>query len=244
MAEMLINGHDIAGYGARLLTYDIGGTTITNYTANTGHIHSLPMLLGRDLAPRKLTITLTFASSGTVLDRLQQVAVRKCNFDREVTRTDPCIIQLPNGYYYRCRIVTIGSLPGDSSGLVDVAYTFDAIQQLSEVEFSMTQGTSYLLCTSTTDIHCVVELTHVSGTVGKITCDALGITANIPIGKTLIIDGYEKTITIDGANAFANLTEFMSFPVLHPGTNALSLFGNSGTAYSLSMLIRYYPIIV
>lgn len=244
MAEMLINGQDIAEYGARLLTYNIGGTTVTNYTASTGHIHSLPTLLGRALGARKLTITITFSSSGTVMDRLQQVAVRKRNFDREITRKDPCTIRLPNGYDYRCRIVTIGSLQGDSSGLVDVDYMFDAIQHLPEETFNMTQGTSTLLCTSTTDTPCVVELTHTSGITNEITCDALGITANIPIGKTLIVDGYAKTITMDNANAFSSLSGFISFPTLKPGTNQLTLLGNSGVMYSLSMLIRYYPILV
>lgn len=244
MYEMQINYKSINEYGARLLSYEIGGTAITNYTAVAGRQYSLPYLLDKDLKPRKLTVTVTFSAAGTIVERQQKLTAQKAAFDRALMSSDTCNIWLPNGYYYDCLISSLGSLTMDSSGIVDVTYTFDAVQNLGLQRFDMINGNATLTCQSTVASPCKLEISNDNGSVTTVTVRQFGITAAIPLGKTLIIDGTNGTITMDGANAFGKLTNFLDFPRLQPGRNSLTLSGNSGTSYSLHMVVWYYPMIM
>lgn len=244
MDEMMINYQSIGDFGARLLSYEIGGAVVTNYTAEAGRQYSLPYLLDKAIKPRKLTVTVTFAASGTIAERQQKLTAQKADFDRALMASDVCSIWLSNGYYYDCLVSSLGTLAMDSSGLVDVTYTFDAVQRLDRQRFSMTNGSTVLDCKSTIATPCRLEISNVQGSVTTVTVKPFGITADIPLGKTLIIDGTNGTVTMDGANAFGRLADFMEFPRLQPGANTLTLMGNAGSAYNLTMTVWYYPLIM
>lgn len=244
MDEMMINYQSIGDFGARLLSYEIGGASVTNYTAEAGRQYSLPYLLDKAIKPRKLTVTVTFAASGTIAERQQKLTAQKADFDRALMASDVCSIWLSNGYYYDCLVSSLGTLVMDSSGLVDVTYTFDAVQTLGRQRFDMISGTKKLSCQSTTVSPCRLEISNDQGSVTTVTVKPFGITANIPLGKTLIIDGTNGAITMDGANAFKRLTDFMEFPRLQPGEQEITLTGNSASAYSLHLVLWYYPLIM
>lgn len=243
MDEMLINWQSIDDFGARLLSYEISGSSVTNYTAEAGRQYSLPYLLDKAVKPRKLTVTVTFAAAGTITERQQRLTAQKAAFDWALMASDTCTIWLSNGYYYDCLVSSLGSLTMDSSGLVDVTYTFDAIQRLAEQRFSMSNGISTLTCQSTVATPCKLEITNNQGSVTTVTVKPFGVAAAIPLGKTLIIDGTNGTITMDGANAFGRLTNFTEFPRLLPGDNILTLTGNAST-YSLTLTVWYCPLIM
>lgn len=244
MDEMLINWQSIDDFGARLLSYEIGGSAVTNYTAEAGRQYSLPYLLDKVIKPRKLTVTVTFSAAGTIVERQQRLTAQKAAFDQAIMAANTCTLWLCNGYYYDCLVSSLGTLAMDSSGLVDVTYTFDAVQRLDRQRFSMTNGSAVLDCKSTVATPCRLEVSNVQGSVTAVTVKPFGITADIPLGKTLIVDGTNGTVTMDGANAFGRLTDFMEFPRLQPGTNTLTLAGNTGSAYSLTLTVWYYPLIM
>lgn len=62
-AEMLINGVDINVYNARLQTYSVSGTTVTNNQSTVNTLLRMPSLFSTTLGTRSLTITLTFRPS-------------------------------------------------------------------------------------------------------------------------------------------------------------------------------------
>lgn len=76
--EMTINGVDISAYNARLQSYSVSGTTVTNNLSASRSILTAPLLFSSVPGTRTLTLTLTFyphylgdyAKGLTVSDRL------------------------------------------------------------------------------------------------------------------------------------------------------------------------------
>lgn len=248
--EMVINGADIAQFGARLLDYSIGGTTVTNNTTGgEGRLLALPCLVSKSYAARKLTVNLVITSQmrGGIPAMLASLVAQKANLDSVILADDTCTITLPDGYLYECLVTSTGTLTPDSNGQADITYTFDAIMHHGIAHATIANGVNNINCTATVKTYCSIDITNVQGSVTTVNLPELGITASVPLGKTIRINGINKTVTMDGSNAFLRLSNFIDFPVLVPGANKLTLSGNGGnggSVYKLQALISYYPVIV
>lgn len=60
MTEMTVNNIDIANYSARLLSYSVSGTTLTNNVSANNDLVKMPALYSTEYGTRTLTVTLTF----------------------------------------------------------------------------------------------------------------------------------------------------------------------------------------
>lgn len=61
-------------------------------------------------------------------------------------------------------------------------------------------------------------------------------------GDTVIVDGLEKQVLVNGQNAFQNVTAISGWPTVSPGENRISVPSDGNTRHSYT--IEYYPIFV
>lgn len=245
--EMVINGTDIAQFGARLIDYSVSGTGVTNNTAaGDKALLGLPLLASKSYAVRKLTVNLTITSQarGGMPVILAALTAQKAKLDSAIFSGDICTITLIDGYIYDCLVTSTGTLSPDGGGKADVTYTFDAILHYGMAHVTISNGVNNINCTSTTKTYCAVDITNVQGGVTTVSLPELGIRASIPLGKTLSVNGINKTVTMDGSNAFLRLSNFVDFPILKPGENTLTLSGDGGGTYTLRAMVSYYPVVI
>lgn len=246
MREMLINNRDIAEYGARLLTYTVGGTELTRVTS-TSYNAAFPKMFHSDYGQRKISITLVFKPKyhdfGGVVAKLHSLAMQKSAFDAVMCK-GAVDIWLPDDYYYNCVLESIGDEITDGESL-EVTYTLSGIRHL---QLAKIKGDS-LYCSSTVKTDCKITLTisadwgqEVGAVVlmsdGKIRTNSF-IIKNLNGGDVVVIDGINKTVKRNGNNWFGN-TNIVDFPFLIPGHNEYYLGGTD----KLSVVTEYYPTLI
>ena len=113
MTEMSVNNIDISNYSARLLSYAVSGTTLTNNVSANTNLVKMPALYSTEYGTRTLTVTLTFfpcldgcSAKGTeITDRYAAATDNIARFEAELIGKT-VEIALPDGYIYTS-IVTL-----------------------------------------------------------------------------------------------------------------------------------------
>lgn len=239
-AEMTINGIDIAAYNARLLDFSVSGTTLTNNLSSASVALRMPTLYSIILAPRILTISLTFfpiqlgsdSRNTNIPEKLTRAAENITRFESEIIGKT-VEITLPDGYIYTALVNAIPAAVYDSSGEHDVTYTFSAIRHLSSKQATVKSG-QQIFCSSNTRTPCKIMFTAPYPLASVTVCGVkiLSIKANTEI----IIDSENGLITADGHNKFID-TEFSDFPALNPGENIITC-----SDLNIDIKVVYTPI--
>ena len=237
--EMTVNGVNIKKYSARLLTYSVGGTALTHSTSPAGTILKMNRVYHTVLAPRNLSITLTFfpvssdsSRNTTIPERLSRSTQNIVRFESELIG-QIVEIGLPDGYYYTACLTAIQAPTFDATGEQDVTYTFFAIRHELQRKETVSSGDK-LICRSNTKTPCKIsfELSSAQNTI-----TVCGITINTVAANTeIVIDSVNGLITAGGVNKF-NDTAFVDFPYLLPGENTISC-SVAGT----TLTVLYTPI--
>ncbi|MDD6490257.1 MAG: hypothetical protein PUG48_10715 [Clostridia bacterium] len=246
MREMLINNRDIAEYGARLLTYTVGGTELTRVTS-TSYNAAFPKMFHSDYGQRKINITLVFKPKyhdfGGVVAKLHSLAMQKSAFDAVMCK-GTVDIWLPDNYYYNCVLESIGDEVTDGESL-EVTYTLSGIRHL---KLAKIKGDN-IYCSSTVNTDCRLTLTASENYGSNVGCilimsddkqqnqRSMNI-KNLSSGDVVVIDGINKTVTKNGNNYFSK-TDFVTFPYLTPGKNVVEKF----TA-DVTIMTEYYPTLI
>lgn len=245
MREMLINNRDIAEYGARLLTYTVGGTELTRVTS-TSYNAAFPKMFHSDYGQRKISITLVFKPKyqdfGGVVAKLHSLAMQKSAFDAVICK-GAVDIWLPDDYYYNCVLESIGDEVTDGESL-EVTYTLSGIRHL---QLAKMKGDSFY-CSSTVNTDCRITLTlssdygsgiGVSFVMNSGTEGYNGINIkNLNSNDIIVIDGINKTVKRNGNNYFSG-TNIITFPFLLPGKNEYYI-----TSDKVSIMTEYYPTLI
>lgn len=245
MREMLINNRDIAEYGARLLTYTVGGTELTRVTS-TSYNAAFPKMFHSDYGQRKINITLVFKPKyhdfGGVVAKLHSLAMQKSAFDAVLCK-GAIDIWLPDDYYYNCVLESIGDEVTDGESL-EVTYTLSGIRHL---QLAKIKGEN-IYCSSTVNTDCRITLTlssdygsgiGVSFVMNSGTEGYNGINIkNLNSNDVVVIDGINKTVKRNGNNYFGG-TNIVTFPFLLPGKNEYYI-----TSDKVSIMTEYYPTLV
>lgn len=225
MTDMLINNVDIAAFGARLMTFNVSGTAVTNNTSAAGNLLRLPVLYGCTLAVRTITVALSFhpksvngSSRGKgIPQRLHASAKNITGFESEIIGK-PVELFLPDGFWYSC--LYTGSTPSepDATGITDVTYTFSGIRHLPLVSEEVpASGMIYCLSNTKTAFRIIITT---AAALESLTVN--GITVNdLPANSELIIDSVNGLVTCNGVNKFKD-TDLIDFPYLDPGSNIIS----------------------
>ena len=243
MTEMLIDNQDVSIFGARLLTYSVGGTTITRNNSIINNICKIPSVISTSITTRQLSITLVFkpampgesSKKSNVFKKLNASTTNITKFEGYLLSHGTVEINLPDGFIYSCVCVSIGAAVFDGTGEQEVTYTFTAVRHkvLQKVDFIGAKKD--ILCEATTPVYCCISLIA-DQNYNSITI--MGITVNrILAGDVLMIDGLNGKITINDENRFLD-SDLVEFPILQPGINSIIT-----TAEKAQCSISYYPIL-
>lgn len=245
MAEMTINGMDISIYNARLLSFSVSGTTVTNSFSNSYEYLKMPMLFSTVPSTRTLTITLTFfphrsgedSRNTSIPDRLSLAA-------ENITRFEGLLvgkvveISLPDGFIYTAVVQTLSPATFDGSGEHDVTYTFSAIRHKATVEKNVSPN-GFVFCESNTETQCVVKAKINSMSAQMKSVVLFGITIRkLSNGAEVVIDSINGVVTVNGVNKF-NDTDLIDFPVLKPEKNLIGC-----TESDVNISVVYTPIYI
>ena len=242
MTEMTVNNIDIANYSARLLSYSVSGTTLTNNVSANTNLVKMHALYSTEYGTRTLTVTLTFfpcldgcSAKGTeITDRYAAATDNIARFEAELIGKT-VEIALPDGYIYTSIVTSISAATFDSSGEHDVTYTFNAIRHKPTVTADVApNGKIYCKSTTPCKYKLVVTLSEQSSLIAVCGIVVINIAANTP----LVIDGELGLITLGGVNKFLDST-LIDFPLLYPGENTIKC--NNSKA---DIQITYTPIYV
>lgn len=240
MAEMLINGVDVKSFNARVQTYSVSGTAVTNSTASAETLIVMPALYYVKFGPRTLTITLTFFPRAAGSDaRNTSIPERLHRATENITKFESMIvgkvveIYLPDGYYYTALVQTLPAATFDATGEHDVTYTFLAIRHLQEKSRTVSPN-GKVNCLSNTETRCVITASFSQAHESVTLCGV--VINNITAGAVLVIDSVNGLITCNGVNKFLD-TDFYDFPLLSPGENIISC-----SAADASIRVTYTPV--
>lgn len=242
MTEMTVNNIDIANYSARLLSYSISGTTLTNNVSANTDLVKMPALYSTDYGVRTLTITLTFfprldgcSSKNTdIIDRYAVATDNIAKFEADIIGKK-VEISLPDGYIYSSIVTSVSAAAFDSSGEHDVTYTFMAVRHKPAITATVApNGKIYCQSTVPCKFRLTVTLPEQSSLITICGIAVINVTANAP----LVIDGELGLITLGGVNKYLDST-LIEFPVLYPGENIITC-----TNSQAKIQVSYTPVFV
>ena len=242
MTEMSVNNIDISDYSARLLSYSVSGTTLTNSISAATNLLKMPALYSTVFGTRTLTVTLTFSphpdgcsAKGT------EITDRYAAATDNIARLEAAIIgktveiSLPDGYIYTSVVTAISSAAFDGSGEHDVTYTFMAVRHKPTITATVVpNGKIYCQSTTPCKFKLKVTLPEQSSLLSIMGIAVVNVSANTP----LVLDGELGLITLGGVNKFLDST-LIEFPLLYPGEN--TIICNNTKA---DIQITYTPIYV
>lgn len=240
--EMTINGVDISAYNARLQSYSVSGTTVTNNLSASRSFLTAPTLFSAVPGTRTLSLTLTFyphyfgdnAKGLTVSDRLA-IATENITAFEGLLVGKVVEIALPDGFIYTAIVNSIAAATFDSSGEHDVTYTFNAVRHAKPISETI-KANSYMICKSNTDTLPIITAEY-ANTKSEVTLQGVTI-KNIAVGTKIVIDSVSGLITADGKNKFGD-SDLIDFPVLQPGKNQIT-----SSASDVSITVSYTPIYI
>lgn len=223
--KIFINNKDISDFGAKAdrNSISIGGTQITNdYFQGRNRSHYTLMDTTYGLKP--ISFKLVFFAN-----YLRDAKLQKSQLEFELFGVSE--IHMPDGFYYRCMLDSIGN--GVEKGvdgmgvMIECEYQLSGIQHDELVEVS--NGASFLAKGTLPKMDCKLSVT-----VGADTANySLGgaIFKNVHAGDKLVVDGIYKRFLKNGAWTTAD--SWISFPSVVPGQNSF-------TAQDV-VTVEYYP---
>ena len=223
--RIFINDIDIAEYGAKALrdSIKIGGSVIANdYFQGRNRTHYTLMATTYGLKP--VGFTLVYMG-----EYLREVMEQKSNC--EASMLNGCEIRLPDGFYYRCMLESIGE--ASTTGvdgveiLVECAYKLSGIQhdELEEVE----DGTQFYSKGTMPKMDCRLDVT-VSAAASSYSLGGATFGA-VQAGDKLTVDGIYKRFLKNGAPI--TVTNWVSFPSVISGLNRFTALD--------TVKVTYYP---
>lgn len=243
--EMTINGVDVSAYNARLQSYSVSGTTVTNNLSASRSFLTAPTLFSAVPGTRTLSLTLTFyphylgdnAKGLTVSNRLA-IATENITAFEGLLVGKVVEISLPDGFIYTAIVNNITAATFDSSGEHDVTYTFNAVRHKAVIIQSV-KPNGYIICESNTPTLPVITAKYnsIANTRNKVKLADVTI-KSVASGMTVVIDSVAGLITADGKNKF-NDSDLIDFPVLNPGKNIVS-----STESDVEISVSYTPIYI
>lgn len=242
MTEMTVNNIDISNYSARLLSYSVSGTTLTNNVSANTNLVKMPAMYSTEYGTRTLTVTLTFSphldgcsAKGTdITDRYAAATDNISRFEADIIGKK-VEISLPDGYMYSSIVTSVSAAAFDGSGEHDVTYTFNAIRHKPTVTADVApNGKIYCKSTTPCKYKLVVTLSEQSSLIAVCGIVVINIAANTP----LVIDGELGLITLGGVNKFLDST-LIEFPILYPGENIITC-----TNSQAKIQVVYTPVFV
>ena len=245
LVEMMIDNNNIAEYGARLLSFSIGGTELTTATS-ASYNANFPKLFHTDYGQRVISTVLVFkpqTQQNGMLAKMHAAALQKSRLDN-LLFGNVVDISLPDGYFYRCVLNSISNESFDGDCL-EVTYSFTGTRHLS---LATIKG-SELHCSSTVDTDCRITAT-ITGCndntrlqfIMSYGSNSVSYSMNkVNSGDVVVFDGINCKVTKNGLNAFGD-SNVVEFPKLHPGKNIY--IAQHSSPVKVEFVTEYYPTFI
>lgn len=223
--RIFINDIDILQYGARALrnTIKVGGTPVTNDYFQ-GRNRSSYVLMSTTFALKPVSFSLVFSDT-----HLRKALENKSIFEAQAF--GGCELHLPDGFYYKCMLDTIGD--ADTKGvdgdgvIVECNYKFLGIQH--DEMITVADGTSFIAKGTLPRMDCILSVT-VGANAASYTLGG-AVFSNVVAGDVLVVDGINKRFLKNGAPTTA--TNWLAFPYVTSGLNAFTATD--------TVTVQYYP---
>lgn len=230
MADIFIDGVPSSVYGAKLVTYSVGATSLTVNTFQSVTA-AIRHLLSSSEGSRSLAVTLE------VTDTTEQLATLKISRLTAALRGQHSI-RIGDGYVYNAILTAMEDPEQELRNRFFVSYTFDAIKQGEECVVSFSEALSVYCDSTAKQTPCIF---HILADRDILELSLFGMTIReMKAGDFFLIDGVQKIATRNGINAFEQITlvDGTDFPTLAPGWNAITM---SETA---AVTLHYSPIYI
>ena len=222
--RMYINDRDILDYGAKALRdIKVGGTVITNdYFQGRNRTHYT--LMSTTFGLKSISFSLVFEDKF-----LRNAAENRSKLEAEMF--SGCEIHLPDGFYYRCMLDSIGE--AETKGvdgqqiIIQVAYKLSGIQHDPLV--TVENGSSFIATGTMPKMDCILSVT-VGANASTYTLGGATF-SNVHAGDVLVVDGINKRFLKNGA--WTTATSWITFPYVSMGHNSF-------TAQD-TVKVQYYP---
>ena len=211
MEKIYINGHDIEEYGAKALrdSIKIGGSEIRNDyfqgRNRTNYTH-----LDTTYGLKSVGFTLVYIGK-SLHETLEKKSICEAEMYGE------CEIYMPDGFYYRCMLNSVGD--SETKGvdgvevLIECTYKLSGIQHEKLIE--VLNGAEFYARGTLPHMDCCVEVT-VSQDAEHYYLAGADFGA-VEVGDVLTFDGIKKRFLKNGAPTTAK--EWISFPSVKRGLN-------------------------
>lgn len=211
MEKIYINGHDIEEYGAKALrdSIKIGGSEIRNdYFQGRNRTQYILMDTTHGLKPVGFTLVY-------IGQNLHEVKEKKSMCEAEMF--SGCELYMPDGFYYRCMLNSIGE--DETKGvdgvevLIECTYKLLGIQHGELIEVA--NGTRFYAKGTVPKMDCCLEV-MVSTSAEHYYLAGADFGA-VTAGDVLTFDGIKKRFLKNGAPTTAE--EWINFPFVKSGLN-------------------------
>lgn len=211
-----INKKPIRSFSASIAAFDYQPMQISNtYTECM-----VPILIKRDMKPKKYNLVMDFVSQRDISRFLSEVV------DRFELRID-------DGYVYTCYLDGVPSVQQEGVYSFTLTLSLLVLQRGEERRFTLKGGDNHIMTKGTYKAGIRYEITpHYNGeiTVGGYTIH------NIHTGKQIILDGDNMLITEDGKNKYSDAM-FTKFPSLEPGDHIITVSNTNA-----DVVMYYSPV--
>lgn len=223
--KMFINGIELHAFGAKVPrdSISIGGTEITNdYFQGRNRSHYTLMATTYGLKSVKFKIVF-------MADNIREAKLNKSRFEGEMY--GECELFMPDGYYYRCMLDSIGA--DSTKGIDGLGVMIECDYQLSGIQHdemvTINNGTDFIAQGTLPKMDCILSVTVGANAASY----SLGgaVFSNVHAGDVLVVDGIYKRFLKNGA--WTTTTGWLNFPVVVPGANEF-------TANDV-VKVQYYP---
>ena len=223
--RIFVNDKDILEYGARALrdSIKIGGTSVENDYFQ-GRNRTNYTLMQTTFGLKQIDFTLVYKDQF-----LRNAALNRSKLERIMF--DGCELHLPDGFYYRSMLTSIGSAAtkgvDGKQVLIEVTYQLLGIQHDKLV--TIDNGASFIAKGTMPKMDCILSVT-VGSSAASYTLGG-AVFSNVQAGDVLVVDGINKRFLKNGA--WTTATSWITFPSVTSGQNSFTA--------SDPVKVQYYP---
>lgn len=240
MLPVMIAGHNLSEFCAKMQSYPEVGSCAVDAGVFQGANRSSLQLLHNRRGARYLKCKIDFFGR----DNYARTR-RQSEFEALFLSSDPVVIDLGDGFWYKAILIDIGDPATVSELITTVTYRFQVSRHKgAEVRTQLVPNDAHIFCQSNVaKTDCVIRiLFNQLERASKLDIQLNGLlwTYSPVLTGDIVLDGVSKCFTVAGKNA-TNQIGWTDFPFLVPGTNTLNLSVNGVVVGSKSAEITYTP---
>lgn len=230
MNNMIIDGVSSSIYSAKLVTYSVGSTSFEVNTVQSASA-VIRRLLSSNEGTRSLNITLEVTGVTE-----HQAALKLSHLTAALQGRHS--IRIGDGYLYDAILTAAADPEQELRNRFFITYTFDAVRQGEERVVPFSSSCSVYCDSTAGQTPCKFRILS-NRNIPALTLFDMTV-YDLKTNDVFVIDGVQKLATVNGSNAFEQLTlvNGTDFPSLIPGWNKIMM------SEPADVTLSYFPIYI